>query len=50
MAAAREARRLLEENRALRKSRAKAAVITGAICFFGGLAVGSLITGLNAGY
>jgi hypothetical protein len=40
MAAARETRRLLEENGALRKSRVKAAVITGAVCFFGGLAAG----------
>jgi hypothetical protein len=40
MAAARETRRLLEENGVLRKSRVKAAVITGAVCFFGGLAAG----------
>jgi hypothetical protein len=40
MAAARETRRLLEENGALRKSRVKAAVVTGAVCFFGGLAAG----------
>ena len=38
---AREARRLLEENGALRKSRVKAAVITGAVCFFTGLAAGA---------
>jgi hypothetical protein len=41
MAAVRETRRLLEENGALRKSRVKAAVITGAVCFFGGLAIGA---------
>ena len=39
--AERETRRLLEENGALRKSRVKAAVITGAVCFFGGLAAGA---------
>jgi hypothetical protein len=41
MAAARETRRLLEENGVLRKSRVKVAVITGAVCFFGGLAAGA---------
>ena len=39
--AVRETRRLLEENGVLRKSRVKAAVITGAICFFTGLAAGA---------
>jgi hypothetical protein len=39
--AARETRRLLEENGMLRKSRVKTAVITGAVCFFGGLAAGA---------
>jgi hypothetical protein len=41
MAAVRETRRLLEENGALRKSRVKAAVITGVVCFFGGLVAGA---------
>jgi hypothetical protein len=41
MAAAREARRLGEENGALRKSRVKAAVVTGAACLFAGLAAGA---------
>jgi hypothetical protein len=41
LAAVRETRRLLEENGALRKSRVKTAVITGAACFFGGLAAGA---------
>jgi hypothetical protein len=40
LATTRETRRLLEENGALRKSGVKAAVITGAACFFGGLAIG----------
>ena len=40
VAAVRETRRLREENGVLRKSRVKAAVITGAVCFFGGLALG----------
>jgi hypothetical protein len=37
----REAQRLQGENGALRKSRVKMAIITGVICFFGGLAVGA---------
>jgi hypothetical protein len=37
----REAQRLQEENGRLKQSRAKTAVVTGAICFFGGLAVGA---------
>jgi hypothetical protein len=39
--AAREARKLREENGALRKSRVKAVLVTGVVCFFGGLAVGA---------
>jgi hypothetical protein len=33
-----------------RETLARLAVVTGVICFFGGLAFGSLITGLHAGY
>jgi hypothetical protein len=40
-AAVREAARLQDENSRLKQSRVKAAVITGAVCFFGGLAVGA---------
>jgi hypothetical protein len=40
-AAIREAQRLQGENNGLRKSRVKTAVVTGVICFFGGLAVGA---------
>jgi hypothetical protein len=40
-AAIREAQRLHSENSSLKKSRVKAAVITGAVCFFGGLAAGA---------
>jgi hypothetical protein len=50
MKAVAEAQRLQGENSRLKQSRVKAAVVTGVICFFGGLAVGSLITGLRAGY
>jgi hypothetical protein len=39
--AAAEARKLREENGALRKSRVKTAVVTGLVCFFGGLAIGA---------
>jgi hypothetical protein len=39
-AAMREAQRLQGENSRLKQSRVKTAVITGVICFFGGLAVG----------
>jgi hypothetical protein len=48
--AIREAQRLQGENSRLKQSRIKTAVITGVICFFGGLAVGSLITSVHAGY
>ena len=40
-AAIRETQRLQGENNTLRKSRIKTAIVTGAICFFGGLAVGA---------
>jgi hypothetical protein len=45
-----EAQTLLEENGVLRKGRVKTAVVTGVICFLGGLAIGSLITSVHAGY
>jgi hypothetical protein len=41
MAAFAEAQRLQTENGDLRKSRVKAMVVTGVICFFGGLAIGA---------
>jgi hypothetical protein len=41
MAAIAEAQHLYRENSQLKKSRIKTAVITGVICFFGGLAVGA---------
>jgi hypothetical protein len=41
MAAMAEAQRLQGENSQLKKSRVKTAIITGVICFFGGLAVGA---------
>jgi 3-oxoacyl-ACP reductase-like protein len=50
MAAMAEAQRLHSENSLLKKSRVRTAIVTGVICFFGGLAVGSLITGFHAGY
>jgi anti-sigma factor RsiW len=50
MAAMQEAQHLQGENSRLKQSRVKAAVVTGIVCFFGGLAVGSLITGFHAGY
>jgi hypothetical protein len=40
-AAIREAQRLQGENNHLRKSRVKTAVVTGVVCFFGGLAAGA---------
>ena len=40
-AAIREAQRLQGENSRLKKSRVKTAIVTGVICFFGGLAVGA---------
>jgi hypothetical protein len=36
-----EAQRLHGENSRLKQSRARAAIVTGAICFFGGLAIGA---------
>jgi hypothetical protein len=41
MAAMAEAQRLQNENSRLKKSRVKTAIITGVICFFGGLTVGA---------
>jgi hypothetical protein len=41
MKAVAEAQRLQGENSRLKKSRVKTAVVTGVICFFGGLAVGA---------
>ena len=41
-AAVREAARLQGENSQLKKSRIQTAVVTGAVCFFGGLALGKL--------
>jgi hypothetical protein len=41
MAAMAEAQRLQGENSRLKQSRVKTAVLTGVICFFGGLAVGA---------
>jgi hypothetical protein len=40
-AAIREAQRLQGENSRLKQSRVKTAVVTGVICFFGGLAIGA---------
>jgi hypothetical protein len=40
-AAVREAQRLQGETSRLKQSRAKIAVVTGAACFFGGLAIGA---------
>jgi hypothetical protein len=40
-AAIREAQRLQGENSRLKQSRVKTAVVTGGICFFGGLAIGA---------
>jgi predicted dinucleotide-utilizing enzyme len=36
-----EAQRLQSENSSLKKSRVKTAIVTGVVCFFGGLAVGA---------
>jgi uncharacterized membrane protein YccC len=41
MAAMAEAQRLHRENSRLRQSRVKTAVVTGVVCFFGGLAIGA---------
>jgi hypothetical protein len=39
--AIREAQRLQSENSRLKQSRVKTALVTGVICFFGGLAIGA---------
>jgi hypothetical protein len=49
MAAMAEAQRLQGENGRLKQSRVKTAVITGVVCFFGGLAVGAGTTAILAG-
>ena len=41
LAAVSEAQRLQGENSRLKQNRVKTAVITGAVCFFGGLAAGA---------
>jgi methylmalonyl-CoA mutase cobalamin-binding subunit len=41
MASVAETQRLQGENRRLKQSRIKTAVVTGVICFFGGLVVGT---------
>jgi hypothetical protein len=41
MAAMAEAQRLQSENNRLKQSRVKTAVVTGVVCFFGGLAIGA---------
>jgi hypothetical protein len=49
MAALSEAQRLHSENNRLRQSRVKTAVVTGVICFFGGLAIGAGTTAILTG-
>jgi hypothetical protein len=48
-AAIREAQSLQGENNRLTQSRVKTAVVTGLICFFGGLALGAGTTAIRAG-
>jgi hypothetical protein len=48
-AAIREAQQLQGENSRLKQSKIKTAVITGVICFFGGLALGAGTTAILAG-
>jgi hypothetical protein len=48
-AAIREAQRLQGESNRLKQSRVKTAVVTGVICFFGGLAVGAGTTAILTG-
>jgi hypothetical protein len=48
-AAVREARQLQGENSRLKQSRSKTAIIAGAICFLGGLAIGAGTTAILAG-
>jgi uncharacterized membrane protein YccC len=43
MAALSEAQRLHSENSRLRQSRVKTAVVTGVVCFFGGMVTGSVV-------
>jgi hypothetical protein len=47
--AIREAQRLQGENSRLKQSRVKTAIVTGAICFFGGLAIGAGTTAILMG-
>jgi hypothetical protein len=49
MAALSEAQRLQGENSRLKQSRVKMAIITGVICFFGGLAIGAGTTAILTG-
>jgi hypothetical protein len=49
MALLAEAQRLQGENSRLKQSRVKTAIITGVICFFGGLALGAGTTAILAG-
>jgi hypothetical protein len=48
-AAIREAQRLQGENSRLRKSTVGTAVVTGIVCFFGGLAIGAGTTAILTG-
>jgi hypothetical protein len=48
-AAVREAQRLQGENRQLKQSRVKTAMMTGVVCFFGGLAIGAGATAILTG-
>jgi hypothetical protein len=48
-AAIREARRLQGENRRLQQGRVKTAIVTGVVCFFGGLAIGAGATAILTG-
>jgi hypothetical protein len=47
--AIREAQRIQGENSRLKQSRVKTAVVTGVICFFGGLAIGAGTTAIFTG-
>jgi hypothetical protein len=49
LAAVSEAQQLQGENSRLKQSRVKTAVVTGVVCFFGGLAVGAGTTAIFAG-
>jgi hypothetical protein len=48
-AAVREAQRLQGENRRLKQSRVKTTMVTGAVCFLGGLAIGVGTTAILTG-